>query len=72
VRYEEIVADPGEKFAEILQGIGLPWTREFEAGFGRYLFSTGRAEAFRGDLSKADLAVVESLLDSRLAGLGYR
>jgi hypothetical protein len=72
VRYEEIVADPGEKFAEILHGIGLPWTREFEAGFGRYLFSTGRAEAFRGDLSKADLAVVESLLDSRLAGLGYR
>ncbi len=71
VRYESVVANPWERFAEILDAVGLGWDPTFESGLARYEFSQGRAEAFRTDLAPADLEVVESLLDGRLAALGY-
>ena len=50
------------------------WTGRpaFEAGFARYTFSSGRADAFRRDLSVADLAAMEAVLDKPLELLGYR
>ena len=71
VRYEDVVADPRGRFLELLTGMGLDWTPEFEAGFARYQFSDRRAEAFRSDLSAADCAAVESVVGKHLAGLGY-
>ena len=71
VRYEEVVADPREGFARVLDAVGLPWTREFESRLARYEFATGRTEAFRRDLGPTDLATVESVLGKQLAGLGY-
>lgn len=70
VRYEDIVADPRDGFARILDAMGLPWTREFESRLARYEFATGRTEAFRRDLGPADLAAVESVLVKQLSEIG--
>ncbi|HUZ01652.1 MAG TPA: sulfotransferase [Thermomicrobiaceae bacterium] len=42
VAYADLIADPREAFAEMLDFAGLPWTEEFERGFRRYRFEAGR------------------------------
>ncbi|MGB0100793.1 MAG: sulfotransferase [Nocardioides sp.] len=69
--YEELVTDPRGRFAEILAALGIEWTPGFEAGFARYEFSSGRADAYRRDLSPADVTAVEAVAGKQLADLGY-
>lgn len=71
IRYEDVVADPHDRLRALLDELGLPWTRGFEAGLARYAFSASRAEAFRRDLGPADLAGVEEVVGKQLADLGY-
>lgn len=71
VRYEEIVAEPRDRLAGVLAGVGLDWTPDFERGFARYDFSDRRADAFRADLSVSELAQLEAVVGSRLVELGY-
>lgn len=62
VRYEDIVADPRGRVGVLLDHLGLEWTPEFEAGFGRYSIEAARTDAFRRDLAPADLAAMEDAL----------
>jgi hypothetical protein len=71
VRYEDIIEAPRDRFADMLGVTDLPWTASFDAGFGRYSFSRSRAEAFRDDLSAADLDDVEAVLGKALVERGY-
>jgi len=62
VRYEDIVASPRDRLAELLGHLELDWTAEFEAGFNRYSIRAGRTDAFRRDLAPGDLAAMEDVL----------
>lgn len=62
VRYEDVVADPRGRIGAMLAHLGLDWTPEFEAGFARYSIESARTDAFRRDLSPADLTAMEDAL----------
>jgi hypothetical protein len=72
VRYEDVIDSPDAMFGGMLDRMGLDWTPSFDKSFHRYRFSKGRADAFRKDLSVADLAAMEAVLDKPLELLGYR
>jgi len=72
VRYEDLLADPRKHMDVILGFLGLPWTSAFERAFARHTFSTGRADAFRRDLTPEQLALLERSLMSHLHMYGYR
>ena len=55
----------------MLEFLGLRWTPEFEAGFSRYTFATGRREALRRDLNSGQLALLENSLAEYLQRYGY-
>jgi hypothetical protein len=71
VRYEDVLTDPRGQIAAILEFLGLQWTSDFEAGFSRYVFETGRREAFRRDLDADNLALLEQSLAGHLKAYRY-
>jgi hypothetical protein len=50
VRYEDVLADPRARTAEILEFLGLGWSDAFESGFRAFQFDAGRAAAWRSVL----------------------
>jgi hypothetical protein len=71
VRYEDVVGDPRGQVTAMLEFLGLRWTPEFEAGFSRYTFETGRREAYRRDLEPDQLALLERSLAGHLQAHRY-
>ncbi|MFI6243837.1 sulfotransferase family protein [Micromonospora sp. NPDC050795] len=71
VRYEDLVEQPREQVGRMLDFLGLGWSTAFEKGFSRYDFTVGRAEAYRDELSPAQLAATERVLEKSLAEWGY-
>jgi hypothetical protein len=71
IRYEDFVAAPRERMAEMLDFIGLSWTAAFERGFASHTFSAGRTDAYRRDLGIHDLAILEAAIADDLRRLGY-
>lgn len=71
VRYEDLLADPRKHMDVILEFLGLSWTQGFERGFARHTFCTGRADAFRRDLTPEQLSLLERALTSHLHRYGY-
>jgi hypothetical protein len=71
VRYEDLVADPRTEVARMLDFLGLDWTPAFERGFARYRFHAGRGAAYAEELSPAQLAAVEQVLEKPLRQWGY-
>lgn len=72
VRYEDILADPRSAFATMLDFLGLEWDRSFEDGFERHTIQAGRAAAYLEELTPAQLAAVELVLEKPLSQWGYR
>lgn len=71
VRYEDVLGDPELAFGSMLGRMELDWTPEFGSSFARYEFSSGRADAFRRDLSVAELVAMEAVLEKPLELAGY-
>ena len=71
VRYEDLVADPARRFAEVLEFLGLDGDQRFARALGRPPFRAGRAQAFRADLDGASLAMLEESLRGHLVRFGY-
>jgi hypothetical protein len=71
VRYEDLVERPREQVGRMLDFLGLGWSAAFEKGFSRYDFTVGRAEAYRDELSPAQLGAIERVLEKPLAEWGY-
>jgi hypothetical protein len=71
VRYEDVVVDPRGQVTSMLEFLGLQWTPEFEAGFARYVFNSGRRDAFRRDLDADQVALLDKSLAGHLQGHGY-
>jgi hypothetical protein len=55
----------------MLDFLGLQWTTSFEAGFSRFVFETKRRDAFRRDLDRDNLALLEHSLAGHLRAYGY-
>jgi Sulfotransferase family len=71
IRYEDVLAEPRESFGRILEFLGLKWDERFEAGFARHSITSGRAEAYRSDLTAQQLCAIERVLAEPLARWGY-
>lgn len=71
VRYEDVLAQPREEFARILEFLGLDWTTRFERGFRRYEFQAGRSVAYLRDLDPSQLEDLESVISDPLQEWGY-
>jgi len=71
LRYEDIVADPRGHWDRILHHAGLPWDPEFEAAFQQYPVATSRRQAFRRDLTEAQVAQLEDVIGDHLQARGY-
>jgi hypothetical protein len=71
VRYEDLVAAPRAEVGRMLDFLGLDWSPEFQRGFDRYRFHTGRGAAYRDELTPAQLGGVERVLEKALAEWGY-
>lgn len=72
IRYEDVVANPKGQHRRMLEFLGLPWDAGFEAALARVAFSGDRRNAFRRDLTAAQVALLEDIQGTRLARLGYR
>ena len=71
LRYEDFVASPRDRTAEILSFLGLSWTPDFERGFASHTFAAGRNDAYRHDLGIHDVAMLDQVLSTDLRRLGY-
>ena len=71
VRYEDVLAEPRETFAAILDFLGLPGDRRFETALARYNFRPGRTDAFRRDLDTDGLRLLDASLAGHLERFGY-
>jgi len=71
VRYEDILADPRARIAEVLEFLGLAWTDAFESGFQSFAFDGGRAHAWRSLLGAEASAELDTSLADHLTRRGY-
>jgi hypothetical protein len=71
IRYEDFVAAPRERMAEMLDFLGLSWTTAFDRGFASHTFSAGRTDAYRRDLGIHDVAMLDAAIANDLRRLGY-
>ncbi|MFI9553890.1 sulfotransferase family protein [Nonomuraea endophytica] len=71
VRYEDLLADPRKHVELILDFLDLPWTPAFERGFARHTFTSGRADAYRTDLTPAQQSMLTRSLEPHLRAHGY-
>jgi len=62
VRYEDLIADPRAETARMLDFLGLEWTPAYEKSFRRYRFEDGRRDAWRHELTPAQIADLERTL----------
>ena len=71
VRYEDVVADPRGRTAEILDFLDLRWDDAFESGFRVFRFDGGRARRWRSVLGNEASAELDASLADHLARRGY-
>lgn len=71
VRFEDLIEHPKAETARILQFLGLEWHRQYEAGFRRHTFQPSRGQAWRNDLSSAQIAALECVIAKPLMRHGY-
>jgi hypothetical protein len=71
VRFEDVLADPGSRFKEMLEFMGLEEDDQFAAALARTTFAADRRDAFRRDLDAATIATLETSLTDHLQRWGY-
>lgn len=71
IRYEDLVAEPRKELTRVLEFLGLDWTPAFERGFAKHRIHAGRGDAYRDELTGAQLDDVERELGDALAAWGY-
>jgi hypothetical protein len=71
IRYEDLIADPRKELTRALEFLGLDWSPAYERGFRKHELHAGRGDAFRDELTDAQLAAVDRVLGATLAEWGY-
>jgi hypothetical protein len=71
VRFEDVLANPGPRFKEMLDLMGLEGDRTFTRSLSRTQFAVDRQEAFRYELGPAAVELLERSLGDHLRSWGY-
>jgi Sulfotransferase family len=71
LRYEDLVADPRKELTRACEFLGLDWSAEFDRGFRKHELHAGRGDAYRSELSPAQLSDVERVLRDSLIEWDY-
>jgi hypothetical protein len=71
MRYEDLLADPRRRTAEVLDFFGLSWNDEFETGFRAFSFDASRTGAWREALGAEGAAELDASLADHLRRYGY-
>lgn len=71
LRYEDVIGDPVPAFDRMRQFLGLPADAGFDATVAAHPFDSGRRDAFRSDLDRRSLGLLETALGEALAAFGY-
>jgi len=71
IRYEDVLADPRGRTADMLEFLGLPWSDAFESGFRSFRFDGERAGAWRSVLGDDASAELDASLADHLVKRGY-
>jgi hypothetical protein len=71
LRYEDLLRDPTSTIKGLMEFMGADWTTAFDERFRRYRFEASRAEAFRRDLARSDVASMENVIGVELRTWGY-
>jgi hypothetical protein len=72
VRYEDVVADPRQSFARMLEHAGFQPSARFDGAVTGYRFESRRTEAFRRDLRTRDIDAMTEVIGDQLETLGYK
>jgi hypothetical protein len=71
IRYEDLVAEPRPTVDGLLAWLGMRRSRTFERRFRRQPFISSRTQAYRRDLTTAQLRVLEQVTHGQLEHYGY-
>jgi hypothetical protein len=71
LRYEDVVERPREQVQRLLDHLGLEWTARFERSFAALEFAPDRAGAYRDELSRRDVEMLDRALAPALRDHGY-
>lgn len=72
LRYEDLLDDPAQQVAKILEFAGLAPSPKFTAGLRRHTIEPARRTAYQRDLDPEDLAAVELAISPTLSRWGYQ
>lgn len=72
LRYEDLLADPGAAVRGMLDLAGLDADPRFDAGVARHHLGGGRVDAYRRELTPAQVADVEDAIGPALRRWGYQ
>jgi hypothetical protein len=70
-RFEDLVADPAPRFAELLDFMSLAPDSSFQAALAATVFRRERRDAFQRQLSPGDIALLDASLAGHLRVWGY-
>ncbi|MGH8547095.1 MAG: sulfotransferase family protein [Methylococcales bacterium] len=71
-RYEDVIENPFESFARMLEFAGLSMTSQFEIALSRIRMKRDRSRAFETDLTNPQIREMESWIGDLLQHHGYR
>jgi hypothetical protein len=71
VRFEDLLADPTGRCKEILEFLGLEWCRPFETALAGHELSTAPTTAWRTELDRASIRLLDASLAGHLERWGY-
>jgi hypothetical protein len=71
LRYEDLLDDPRREIARVLDHAGLAWDARFENGYARHTIERHRTDAYRSELTAAQVGQLEEVIAEPLARWGY-
>jgi hypothetical protein len=71
LRYEDLLDDPRREIARVLDHAGLVWDARFEEGYARHTIERHRTDAYRSELTAAQVRQLEDVIAEPLARWGY-
>lgn len=71
VRYEDFVADSHKETRRMLDFLGLEWTDDFDQALARHSIESHRSAGYRNELTAAQVAAIEKVLNEDLTRWGY-
>jgi Sulfotransferase family len=72
IRFEDVLDDPNHQFKLMLEFMGLPADKRFDAALAKIDFQTNQKESFRSELDPHSVSLLERSLGEQLRTWGYK